>query len=196
MIEECAEIGVSGAVIISAGFRETGAHGVELERRVLATARRANMRLIGPNCLGVMCPDQWIECYLCSHDCACRARLRSSARVAPFVPLCWIGACENKSASARFFPLARCWTSVGVRLIDYLGNDPHTHSIVIYMESVGDARSFLSAAREVALTKPILVIKAGRTESAAKAAASHTGTLAGSDAVLDAAFPQSRRVAH
>ena len=73
-------------------------------------------------------------------------------------------------------------------LIDYLGNDPHTRSIVIYMESVGDARSFLSAAREVALDKPILVIKAGRTESAAKAAASHTGSLAGSDAVLDAAL--------
>ena len=73
-------------------------------------------------------------------------------------------------------------------LIDYLGDDPHTHSIVIYMESIGDARSFLSAAREVALTKPIIVIKAGRTAAAAKAAASHTGSLTGSDEVLDAAF--------
>ena len=73
-------------------------------------------------------------------------------------------------------------------LIDYLGDDPNTKSIVIYMESIGDARSFLSAAREVALTKPIIVIKAGRTEAAAKAAASHTGSLAGSDEVLDAAF--------
>jgi acetyltransferase len=73
-------------------------------------------------------------------------------------------------------------------LIYYLGDDPHTQSIVIYMESIGNARSFLSAAREVALTKPIIVIKAGRTAAAAQAAASHTGTLAGSDAVLDAAF--------
>ena len=73
-------------------------------------------------------------------------------------------------------------------LINYLGDDPHTHSIVIYMESIGDARSFLSAAREVALTKPIIVIKAGRTAAAAKAAASHTGALTGSDEVLDAAF--------
>ena len=73
-------------------------------------------------------------------------------------------------------------------LIDYLGDDPHTKCIVIYMESIGDARSFLSAAREVALTKPIIVIKAGRTEAAAKAAASHTGALTGSDEVLDAAF--------
>ena len=73
-------------------------------------------------------------------------------------------------------------------LIDYLGDDPHTRSIVIYMESIGDARSFLSAAREVALNKPIIVIKAGRTEQAAKAAASHTGSMAGSDEVLEAAF--------
>ena len=73
-------------------------------------------------------------------------------------------------------------------LIDYFGNDPRTHSIVIYMESIGDARSFLSAAREVSLTKPIIVIKAGRTAAAAKAAASHTGALTGSDEVLDAAF--------
>src|SRR3712207_4083624 len=76
-------------------------------------------------------------------------------------------------------------------LIDYFGNDPRTKSILIYMESIGDARAFLSAAREVALTKPIIVIKAGRTEAAAKAAASHTGSLAGSDEVLDAAFRRS-----
>src|SRR4051795_2156850 len=73
-------------------------------------------------------------------------------------------------------------------LIDYLGDDPHTKSIVCYMESVGDARAFLSAAREVSFTKPIIVIKVGRTEAAARAAASHTGSLTGSDAVLDAAF--------
>ena len=73
-------------------------------------------------------------------------------------------------------------------LIDYLGDDPYTKCIVIYMESIGDARSFLSASREVALAKPIIVIKAGRTEAAAKAAASHTGSLTGSDEVLDAAF--------
>ena len=76
-------------------------------------------------------------------------------------------------------------------LIDHLGDDERTRSIVIYMESIGDARSFLSAAREVALSKPIIVIKAGRTEAAAKAAASHTGALAGSDDVLEAAFRRS-----
>ncbi len=76
-------------------------------------------------------------------------------------------------------------------LIDHLGGDPQTKSILLYMESIGDARSFLSAAREVALTKPIIVIKAGRSAQAARAAASHTGALTGSDEVLDAAFRRS-----
>ncbi len=76
-------------------------------------------------------------------------------------------------------------------LIDYLGDDPRTRAIVIYMESIGDARAFLSAAREVALTKPIIVIKAGRSEAASRAAASHTGAMTGSDEVLDAAFRRS-----
>ena len=80
-------------------------------------------------------------------------------------------------------------------LIDYLGDDPHTQSIVIYMESIGDARAFLSAAREVALTKPIIVIKAGRTEAAAKAAASHTGALTGSDDGARRRLPPLRRAA-
>ena len=73
-------------------------------------------------------------------------------------------------------------------LIQYLGDDPKTRSIIVYMESVGDARSFLSVAREVALSKPIIVIKPGRTAAAAMAAASHTGALTGQDEVLDAAF--------
>src|ERR1017187_2823492 len=77
---------------------------------------------------------------------------------------------------------------VGDSLIDSLGYDPRTRSIVLYMESIGDARSFLSAAREVALEKPIIVIKPGRTREGSRAAASHTGALAGSDEVLDAAF--------
>jgi len=187
MIEECAEVGASGAVIISAGFRETGEHGLELERRVLATARRANMRLIGPNCLGVMCPITGLNATF-AHTIA---RPGSVALISQSGAICtalldW--SLREQVGFSAFLSIGSMLDVGWGALIDYLGNDPHTRSIVIYMESVGDARSFLSAAREVALDKPILVIKAGRTESAAKAAASHTGTLAGSDAVLDAAF--------
>jgi acetyltransferase len=187
MIEECADIGVSGAVIISAGFRETGAHGLELEERVLATARRADMRLIGPNCLGVMCPITGLNATFAPTI----ARAGSVALISQSGAICtalldW--SLREQVGFSAFLSIGSMLDVGWGALIDYLGSDPNTHSIVIYMESIGDARSFLSAAREVALNKPILVIKAGRTESAAKAAASHTGTLAGSDAVLDAAF--------
>ena len=105
------------------------------------------------------------------------------------------GACASNVGFSAFVSIGSMLDVGWGDLIDYLGDDPHTQSIVIYMESIGDARSFLSAAREVALTKPIIVIKAGRTEAAAKAAASHTGALTGSDEVLDAAFRRVRRAA-
>ena len=117
-----------------------------------------------------------------------RAQWHSSAKAARFVTRLLDWSLREQVGFSAFLSIGSMLDVGWGDLIDYLGNDPHTHSIVIYMESVGDARSFLSAAREVALDKPILVIKAGRTDSAAKAAASHTGTLAGSDAVLDAAF--------
>ena len=187
VIGECVEAGVKGAIIISAGFREIGPEGAELERQVLEAARRGRMRLIGPNCLGVMRPGLGLNAtfatqiarpgtvgFLSQSGALCTAILDWSLRV-------------NVGFSA--FVSVGSMLDVGWGdLIDYLGDDPETKCIVVYMESVGDARSFLSASREVALAKPIIVIKAGRTEAAAKAAASHTGSLAGSDEVLDAAF--------
>ncbi len=187
IIRECVDAGVRGAIIISAGFKETGSEGAELERQILATARRGRLRLVGPNCLGVMAPATGLNAtfvgamarpgnvgFVSQSGALCAAVLDWSLR-------------ENVGFSA--FVSVGSMLDVGWGdLIDYLGDDPHTQSIVIYMESVGDARSFLSAAREVALTKPIIVIKVGHTEAAAKAAASHTGSLTGSDEVLDAAF--------
>ena len=105
------------------------------------------------------------------------------------------GACASNVGFSAFVSIGSMLDVGWGDLIDYLADDPDTKSIVIYMESIGDARAFLSAAREVALTKPIIVIKAGRTEAAAKAAASHTGSMAGSDEVLDAAFRRVRRAA-
>jgi acetyltransferase len=190
IIRECVEAGVQGAIIISAGFRETGPEGVELERQVLEEARRGRMRIVGPNCLGVMKPNTGFNAtfagsiarpgsvgFLSQSGALLTAILDESFR-------------ENVGFSA--FVSVGSMMDVGWGdLIYYLGDDPDTKSIVVYMESVGDAGSFLSAAREVALTKPIIVIKAGRTEAAGKAAASHTGSLTGSDEVLDAAFRRS-----
>ncbi|MBD2209078.1 bifunctional acetate--CoA ligase family protein/GNAT family N-acetyltransferase [Nostoc linckia FACHB-104] len=187
IIADCVKVGVKSAIILSAGFKEAGPEGIALEQQILQQARLGNMRIVGPNCLGVMSPQSGLNATFAS----AMARPGNVGFISQSGALCtaildWSFR-ENVGFSA-FVSLGSMLDVGWGDLIYYLGDDPHTKSIVIYMESVGDARSFLSAAREVALTKPIIVIKAGRTEAAAKAAASHTGALAGSDKVLDAAF--------
>ncbi|MDQ7024732.1 MAG: bifunctional acetate--CoA ligase family protein/GNAT family N-acetyltransferase [Anaerolineae bacterium] len=189
VIEECVQKGIEGAIIISAGFKEIGAEGVELERKIMAIAK-GKMRIIGPNCLGVMLPLYGLNAtfaygmanpgnvaFLSQSGAICTAVLDKSY--------------EDNVGFSAFISIGSMLDVGWGDLIYYLGDDPRTSSIVIYMESVGDARSFLSAAREVALKKPIIIIKAGRTAQAAAAAASHTGALTGSDEVLDAAFRRS-----
>lgn len=187
LIEDCVEAGVKGAIIISAGFKEMGAPGIELERQIMEHARRGGMRIIGPNCLGVMNPLNGLNATFAAGI----ARPGNVAFISQSGALCTAVLDWSLSQNVGFSAFVSIGSMVDVGwgdLIDYLGNDPRTQSIVIYMESIGDARTFLSAAREVSFTKPILVIKAGRTAAAAKAAASHTGSLTGSDEVLDAAF--------
>jgi len=187
VIADCARVGVRGAVVISAGFRESGQRGAELEREILAVARPTKMRIVGPNCLGVMCPITGLNATFAQTV----ARPGTVAFVSQSGALCTAILDWSLREQIGFSAFVSTGSMLDVNwgnLIDYLGDDPNTRSIVVYMESIGDARSFLSAAREVALNKPIIVIKAGRTEQAAKAAASHTGSMAGSDAVLEAAF--------
>jgi acetyltransferase len=190
IIRECVEAGVEGAIIISAGFRETGPEGAELETQVLEEARRGRMRIIGPNCLGVMNPTTGLNATFAgamARPGSVGFLSQSGALMTAILDRSFM---ENVGFSA--FVSVGSMMDVGWGdLIYYLGDDKETESIVIYMESVGDARPFLSAAREVALTKPIIVIKAGRSEAASHAAASHTGSLTGSDEVLDAAFKRS-----
>ncbi len=190
VVAECVQAGVKGAVVISAGFKEQGARGAELERRMLAEARRGKLRIIGPNCLGVMSPVSGLNATFAA----------TMARPGSIGFISQSGALLTAVLdwSLRTLVGFSAFVSIGAMadvgwgdLIDYLGDDPRTRSIILYMESIGDARAFLSAAREVALSKPIIVIKAGRSEAAARAAASHTGTLAGSDDVLNAAFRRS-----
>jgi acetyltransferase len=187
LIDECGQMGVKGAIVISAGFKEIGPEGVELERQLLANARKHKMRVVGPNCLGVMSPVSGINATFA----AGMARKGNVAFISQSGALCTAVLDWSFKENVGFSHFVSVGSMLDVNwgdLIYYLGDDPHTESIVIYMETIGDARSFLSAAREVALTKPIIVIKPGRTEGAAKAAASHTGSLTGSDEVLDVAF--------
>ncbi|HEU5325078.1 MAG TPA: acetate--CoA ligase family protein, partial [Candidatus Limnocylindria bacterium] len=187
LIEECVAAGVKGAIIISAGFKETGAEGAALEAQVLETARRGRMRIIGPNCLGVMNPLNGFNATFAAGI----ARPGSVGFVSQSGALITAVLDWAEREQTGFSSVVSLGSMLDVGwgdVIYYLGDDPKTKSIVVYMETIGDARAFLSAAREVALTKPIIVIKPGRTEQAARAAASHTGSLTGSDDVLDAAF--------
>ncbi len=190
VISQCVAAGVRGAIVISAGFKEHGEHGKELERQILEQLRDSHMRVVGPNCLGVMNPVSGLNATFAPN----MARPGNVAFISQSGALCTaiLDWAQKEVVGFSAFVSIGSMLDVGWGdLIDYLGNDPRTHSIVMYMESVGDARSFLSAAREVSLSKPIIVIKAGRTAAAAHAAASHTGTLAGSDEVLEAAFRRS-----
>ncbi len=187
LMEECAALGVKGAIIISAGFREVGPEGADLERRVIATARAAGIRVVGPNCLGVMSPVSGLNATFAT-GMASRGTVGFISQSGALLTAVLDWSAREGIGFSHVVSLGSMADVGWGDLIDYLGDDPHTQSIVMYMETIGDARSFLSAAREVALTKPIVVIKPGRTAQAARAAASHTGSLAGSDEVLAAAF--------
>jgi len=187
IITQCVETGVRGAIVISAGFKEHGEKGRELEQQIRERMQEGDIRILGPNCLGVMNPLSGLNATFAPHI----ARAGNVAFISQSGALCTaiLDWCQKELVGFSAFVSVGSMLDVGWGdLIDYLGNDPRTHSIVMYMESVGDARSFLSAAREVSLNKPVIVIKAGRTEAAAHAAASHTGSLTGSDEVLEAAF--------
>lgn len=187
IIQECVAAGVKGAIVLSAGFKEIGAEGIELEQQIRSHLQQERLRLIGPNCLGIMNPIVGLNATFAN----AMARPGNVGFISQSGALCSAILDWSFRENVGFSSFISIGSMLDVNwgdLIFYLGDDPNTHSIVIYMESIGNARSFLSAAREVALTKPIIVLKAGRTEAAAQAATSHTGALAGSDAVLDAAF--------
>ena len=187
VIRECAAKGVKAVIVISAGFKEAGPAGVALESQVRDEVLRGGMRLVGPNCLGIMVPSSGLNATFA----ATMARPGHVAFLSQSGALCTAVLDWSLREQVGFSVFASLGSMLDVGwgdLIEHLGQDPHTNSIIIYMEGIGDARAFLSAAREVALAKPIIVIKPGRTEGAAQAATSHTGSLAGSDEVLDAAF--------
>jgi len=187
LIGECIDAKAKSAVVISAGFKERGADGIALERQIQEQLKRSSLRLIGPNCLGVMNPTIGMNAtFAKSMPKAGNVAFLGQSGALLTAILDW-----SEKEQVGFSAIVSTGSMLDVGwgdLIYHFGDDPHTKSILLYMESVGDARSFLSAAREVALTKPIIVIKAGRSEAASKAAASHTGALTGSDEVLDAAF--------
>lgn len=187
LIKECSEAGIKAVIIISAGFKEMGKPGEELEKQILEYAAKTSLRIIGPNCLGVMNPMHHVNATFAA-DMALKGHMAFISQSGAMCTAVLDWSLQEKIGFSAFVSIGSMADVDWGDLIDYLGNDPDTHSILIYMETIGCARSFLSAARKVALTKPIIVIKAGRTEAAASAAASHTGSLAGSDEIFEAAL--------
>ena len=187
IIDELGGRGTKGAVVISAGFAELGHEGAELQERLLAAAQPHLLRLVGPNCLGIMVPGHGLNA--------------SFAHLTP--PVGDIGFLSQSGAvltsvidwayarGIGFSHLASLGSMADIDfgdMLDYLARDPKTRAIMLYIEAVTHPRKFMSAARAAARTKPVIVIKSGRTASGAKAASSHTGALAGSDDVYDVAF--------
>lgn len=187
LIQDCAKSHVKSCIVISAGFKELGEDGLKLEEEMLHYARMAKMPIIGPNCLGVMNPLFGLNATF-AKDMALPGNVAFISQSGAMCTSVLDWSLQEKIGFSSFVSIGSMADIDFGDLIDYLGGDPETHSILIYMETIGDPRKFLSAAKEIALEKPIIVIKAGRTEVAAKAAASHTGSLAGSDDIFDAAL--------
>jgi len=186
IVRQCVERGVPGAIIISAGFAEIGAAGRSLEAEIVQAAQ-GKLRIIGPNCLGVIRPPFNLNASFASSSPAAGsvALLSQSGAICTAI-LDW--ARERNIGFSSFVSVGSMLDVDFADLIDYLADDPQTKSILLYIESIRDVRKFLSAARAVARSKPVIAIKAGRHEAGARAAASHTGAIAGRDAVFDAAF--------
>ncbi|HEX4932052.1 MAG TPA: CoA-binding protein, partial [Gemmatimonadaceae bacterium] len=185
--EQCGEAGVKGLIVITAGFREVGGDGVALERRLMAVVRRHGMRMIGPNCMGVVNADPAVA---------------MNATFAPIMPPFGHSAFVSQSGAlgmsvldyAREYGIGISqFVSIGnspdvgsTDLLEQWEHDPAVRVILMYVENFGDPRRFLATASRITKHKPIIVVKSGRSSAGARAASSHTGALAASDTAVDA----------
>lgn len=193
LIESCGKSGVRAAVVLSAGFGETDGAGPALKQGMLAAARRYGMRLIGPNSLGVMRPAIGLNATF-GHVGATPGKL---ALVSQSGALCTAILDWARPNDIGFSSVVSMGDSADVdfgEILDYLIYDPQTESILLYIDGVRQARSFMSALRAAARSKPVIVLKVGRHDSGSKAPLSHTGTLVGADDVFDAALRRAGAV--
>jgi acetyltransferase len=191
LVRACGEAGILGIIIISAGFKETGPAGKALEDEITAEASRwRGMRLVGPNCLGIIAPGQNLNAsFAAAMPAKGRIAFISQSGALCTSVLDW--ALQEKIGFSYFVSIGNTIDVDFADLIDYFGEDESTKSIILYVESIGLARKFMTAARAFARTKPIIAYKAGRFPESAEVAASHTGAMAAEDAVYDAAFQRA-----
>ncbi|MDO8893221.1 MAG: bifunctional acetate--CoA ligase family protein/GNAT family N-acetyltransferase [Sulfurimicrobium sp.] len=190
IIEACGKHGVKAAVIITAGFGETGPQGQALEKAVLDNARLYDIRLIGPNCLGVMRPSIGLNATFNKGG----ANTGNLAFISQSGALCTAILDWAQSNDVGFSSVVSMGSSADVdfgEILDYLVSDAKTQSILLYIEGIRNARSFMSAIRAAARIKPVILVKVGRHAAGSKAAMSHTASLVGSDDVFDAAVSRA-----
>ncbi len=203
VVDECGRKGIKHVIVISGGFAEVGGEGVELQEKLVEVARRHGIRIVGPNCVGVVCPETGVDTMFLPYKKELGGRgLLSLPRPGPgnISLLTQSGAfgvaCVDYMAGeglglAKFVSYGNKADIDEVELMEYLADDPKTRVIVIYAESIEEGRRFIEAARRTVPKKPVVVLKAGRTRAGARAASSHTAALAGADEVYSAAFRQA-----
>ena len=191
IVRKCGEVGTRGIVIISAGFREIGQEGRKLERQILdEQAKFEGMRILGPNCLGIIVPGISLNAsFAAATPTKGHIGFISQSGALCTSVLDW--AIDEGIGFSYFVSVGNMLDVSMADLIDYFGSATETRSIILYIESISEAREFMSAARAFARTKPIVAFKAGRFTESAQAAASHTGALVGVDSVYAAAFQRA-----
>lgn len=190
VIEECGKANVKGVIIVSAGFKETGPAGKALEEQCAEIAKKYGIRIVGPNCIGLIRPRNSLNAtFLDKMPKAGNIAFISQSGALGSAILDW--AIHENIGFSNFVSVGSMIDVDFGDLIDYFGSDPKTKSILMYVEGLTEARKFMSAARHFARTKPIVVVKSGKFSESAKAAASHTGSLSGEDGIYDAAFKRA-----
>ncbi|TWU45612.1 Succinyl-CoA ligase [ADP-forming] subunit alpha [Novipirellula aureliae] len=190
-IDRCGQAGIRGIVVLSAGFREVGKRGQELEQEILTVKKRYdNMRIVGPNCLGIISPHRGLNASFAS-DSPPKGRIAFISQSGALCTAVLDWAIEKKIGFSYFVSVGNMLDVGMADLIDYFSMDQYTDSIILYVESITDARRFMSAARAFTRSKPIIAYKAGRFTESALAAASHTGAMMGVDSVYEAAFARA-----
>lgn len=193
IIVECGEKGIPIAIVLSSGFSEIGEEGKALEKAMLDAAKRCHMHLIGPNCLGIMRPHIKMNATFDNNFAlpGSIALVSQSGALSAGI-LDW--AMGRKMGFSALISLGNCADIDFGDILDYLALDPHTKSILLYIEGIKNPRHFISALKAAARMKPVIVIKAGKNSQGSRAALSHTGALIGSDEVFDAALNRAGAV--
>lgn len=191
VVEDCGRKGVKGIIVISAGFKETGEEGKKREERLKEIVKEYNMRLIGPNCLGVIDTGSKLNAsFAMEMPPEGKIGFITQSGALGTAILDW--AIKENIGLSKFISVGNMADVSETDLIEELGEDENTNVILLYLEGISNGRKFIEVAKKVSDKKPIIVVKSGRTTAGSEAASSHTGSLAGSDKAFDAAFKQSK----